>query len=124
MKKVVLVVLVAVLVAVGFAYAAANTVPVTGAGDGNEAISGYEVTNVHYILDDDNNPATIDRVTFTITPITTGVPAPTTVKITLKDESTTWHPCTSTDGGSSWTCSVGGAVTVSDADQLRVVAAQ
>ena len=31
MKKVVLVVLVAVLVAVGFAYAAANSVPVTGA---------------------------------------------------------------------------------------------
>ena len=121
MKKIILIVLVAVLFAVGFAYAAANTVPVTGAGDGNEAISGYEVTNVHYILDDDNNPATIDRVTFTITPISGGL-APTTVKITLVSGSTTWYPCNGS--GSSWSCSVGGAVSVFAADQLRVVAAQ
>ena len=120
MKKVVLVVLVAVLVAVGFAYAAANTVPGTGAGDGNGTISGYEVTNVRYILDG-TDPSKINSVTFTIAPIITGVPAPTSVKITLVDGSSTWYTCSFT---TSWSCDVGGGVTVLDADKLRVVAAQ
>lgn len=120
MKKVVLVVLVAVLVAVGFAYAAANTVPVTGAGDGEETISGYDVYNVHYTLN--NDPTKIDNVTFTIT-TTSGAAAPTTVKIKLVSSSSTWYPC---DAGldSSWTCPVNGGVTVLEANELRVVAAQ
>jgi hypothetical protein len=122
MKKVVLVVLVAVLVAVGFAYAAANTVPVTGAGDGQAAISGYNVTNVQYILDT-TNPDKINTVKFSLSPLNTSAPAPTTVRITLEsDSNATWFPCTAQ--GQVWSCSVNNAVTVLNANQLRVVAAQ
>ena len=119
MKKVVLVVLVAVLVAVGFAYAAANTVPVTGAGDGQEEISGYNVYSVSYTLASD--PTKIGSVTFTIT-TTSGAAAPATVKIKLVSGSSTWYSC---DPGQnfSWTCSVVD-VSVSAANELRVVAAQ
>jgi hypothetical protein len=122
MKKVVLVVLVAVLVAVGFAYAAANTVPVTGAGDGQAAISGYNVTNVQYALNN-SNPDKIDAVKFNLSPINASAPAPTTVKITLESGSNaTWFPCAAQ--GQVWSCSVNNAVTVLNANQLRVVAAQ
>jgi len=122
MKKLVLVVLVAVLVAVGFAYAAANTVPVTGAGDGNAEISGYTVSNVQYVLDN-GAPDKISAVKFSLTPINTSAPAPTTVKITLvSGQSATWFPCSLE--GSTWNCPVNSAVTVLAANQLRVVAAQ
>ena len=122
MKKVVLVVLVAVLVAVGFAYAAANTVPVTGAGDGQAAISGYNVTNVQYVLNS-SNPDKIFAVNFKLTPINASAPAPTTVRITLESGSNAaWFPCTAQ--GQIWSCPVNNAVTVLAANQLRVVAAQ
>ncbi len=122
MKKVVLVVLVAVLVAVGFAYAAANTVPVTGAGDGQAAISGYNVTNVQYALNS-SNPDKIDAVKFNLSPINASAPAPTTVKITLESGSNAvWFTCSLQ--GQVWNCPVNGSVTVTTANQLRVVAAQ
>ena len=122
MKKVVLVVLVAVLVAVGFAYAAANTVPVTGAGDGSAAISGYNVTNVQYILDT-TNPDKIKTVEFSLSAKNASAPIPTTVKITLESSSNaTWFKCTLQ--GQVWSCPVDNAVTVLNANQLRVVAAQ
>jgi len=119
MKKIILVVLVAVLVAVGFAYAAANTVPVTGAGDGQAVISGYDVYSVRYELA--NDPTKISKVTFTLT-TTSGAAAPATVKIKLVSDSNTWYSC---DAGQnfSWTCSVGD-VSVYAANELRVVAAQ
>ncbi len=120
MKKVVLVVLVAVLVAVGFAYAAANTVPVTGAGDGSEVISGYEVSKIHYGLLS-SNPSFIDTVSFSLdrsVDATNG-----TVKIELVEDSNIWFPCSSTDG-TAWTCAIDGDVTVLAANNLRVVAAQ
>ena len=120
MKKMVLGVLVVLLVTVSFAYAAANTVPVTGAGDGEEVISGYTVTNVHYELND-SDPSKIDSVEFSLTPIDSDAPEPGTVKVKLIQEGDTWYDCTYT---TTWSCSIGGAVSVGDADALRVVAAQ
>ncbi len=122
MRKIVLVVLVAVLVAVGFAYAAANTVPITGAGDGQAVISGYNVTNVQYALSS-SNPDKIDAVKFNLSPINASAPAPANVKITLElGNNPTWFDCSK--HGQIWSCLVNGAVTIADADQLRVVAAQ
>lgn len=122
MRKIVLVVLVAILVAVGFAYAAANTVPITGAGDGQAIISGYEIINVHYVLSS-SNPDKINAVEFKLSPINASAPAPTTVKITLElGNNSTWFDCSK--HGQIWSCPVNGAVTVTDAEQLRVVAAQ
>ncbi len=105
-----------VLAAVTFAYAAANTVPASSAGDGSAAISGYTVSNVHYVLDT-NNPGVISAVEFTLS----GANVPQTVKIQLVNGGN-WHSCTSS--GSTYTCSVGGAVSAYDAAYLRVVAAQ
>ncbi len=123
MKKVVLVVLVAVLVAVGFAYAAANSVPVTGAGDGNETISGYTVSDVHYVLNS-TNPGNIDTVTFKLTPLNGTPDTLQTVKIKLIESGSTWITCKDVSG--TWTCPETGTtgVTVLEADDLRVVAAQ
>lgn len=112
-------VLVVLLVTVSFAYAAANTVPVTGAGDGEEVISGYTVTDVHYELYD-SDPSKIDSVTFSLTP-DGGASEPGTVKVKLIQEDDTWYNCTYT---TTWSCSIGGAVSVLEADELRVVAAQ
>lgn len=105
-----------ILAAVTFAYAAANTVPGSGAGDGSGAISGYTVSNVHYVLST-TDPSVIDQVTFSLA----GAPTPTTVKIQLVTGGS-WYSCT--ESGGTWTCNVGGAVTVLAADNLRVVAAQ
>jgi len=122
MKKMILgVLLVMLLVTVSFVYAAANTVPVTGAGDGEEVISGYAVTDVHYELYN-SDPSKIDSVAFSLTPIDDAAPDPTTVKVKLIQSGSTWYPCTYSV--STWSCSIGGAVSVLDADELRVVAAQ
>lgn len=105
-----------VLAAVTFAYAAANTVPSSSAGDGSNTISGYTVSNVHYVLDS-TNPALISAVEFTLS----GANAPQTVKIQLTS-SGSWYSCTLS--GSTYSCNVGGGVSAYDASILRVVAAQ
>lgn len=120
-KKMIWGVLVVLLVAVSFAYTAANKVPVTGAGDGEEKISGYEVTDVHYVLDT-SDPGKIDSVTFKLTPIESGAPAPTTVKVKLEEVGGTWYTCTFATP--TWSCPISGAVKVLAANALRVVAAQ
>ena len=123
MKKIILVVLVAVLVAVGFAYAAANTVQVTGAGDGQAAISGYTVSEVKYVLMQ-NDPTRVDKVTFKLTPNATN-PNPTKVEIQLVTGGT-WYSCSGSDGSgfSTWSCNMPGNVDVSTITNLIVVAAQ
>lgn len=102
-----------------YAFASSNTLTVSGAGDGVAAISGYTVANIHYLLDG-TDPAAINSVTFTVTPMA-GAPA-TQVKAKLGTSSTTWFSCS--PSGSTWICPVGGAVNVATADELRVVAAQ
>lgn len=114
-------VLVVLLVAVSFAYAAANTVPVTGAGDGSATISGYTVTNVHYVLSG-GDASTIESVTFSLTPVENNALAPTTVKVKLQSSGSTWYTCNSS--GTTWSCPVNGPVAVTVADNLRIVAAQ
>ncbi|MEJ5313743.1 MULTISPECIES: hypothetical protein [Anaerolinea] len=103
-----------ILAALTFAYAAANTVPVTYAGDGSSTTSGYTVSNVHYVLDT-TNPANIAQVTFTL-----DAPA-TDVRIQLVTGGS-WFTC-SVSGGTNVTCNVSG-VTVLAANTLRVVAVQ
>ena len=104
--------------AVAFAFAAANTVPESGAGDGSATISGYAVTNVSYTLNA-TNPANIDSVAFEVNPIA-GASAPTTVKARLVTDGT-WYACSG--GPVNWTCNVTG-VTALAANNLQVVAAQ
>jgi len=86
--KTLLIALVALMLA-GFtyAYAAANTVPATAAGDGAGVVSGYTVTAIKYNLNS-TNPSNIDSVTFTISPAANFV--------TINLGTATWYTCTGT----------------------------
>ncbi len=102
-----------ILAGATYAFAAANTVPDSFAGDGSGAVSGYTVSNIHYVLA--ANPANIASVTFTLDS------AATDVRVSF--DGTTFHSCTVT-GGTSCSCAVTGTVTVLSASNLRVIAVQ
>jgi len=111
--------LVLVLAGATYAFAAANTVPPSKAGDGSGAISGYAVSTIHYNLNA-TNPGTIDSVTFTLN----SAPATgSTIKIKLVAAGTTWYTCTNTT--TSVTCNNGTTLgaSVTSADSLEVVIA-
>ena len=82
--------LVLVLAGATYAFAAANTVPASKAGDGSGAISGYVVSAIHYNLNA-ITPTNIDSVTFTLdsAPV-----AGSTIKIKLVAAGSTWYTCT------------------------------
>lgn len=112
-KIFVLVVLVLALSGFTYAFAAANTVPATKAGDGSGVISGYTITNVKYNLDG-TTPSNIASVTFTLDV------AATSASIRLVDGGT-WYSCTIASG-TAVTC-LTPLATVLSADLLQVVAA-
>jgi hypothetical protein len=99
-----------------YAFAAQNTVPSSIAGDGQGDISGYDITDIHYELND----ADIETVTFDASN-TEGLTA-TDVKISLVTDGD-FFTC-DYSGGDSWSCDVSGSVSVLEADLLRVVAVQ
>ena len=111
-------ILVLILAAAVYAFAAANTVPESGAGDGNGTISGYTIATIRYGLNA-TTPTNIDTVSFTITP-TGGASAPTTVVVQLNGAGS-WYTCALAAG--TWSCPLTGQ-TVLAATSLRVVAAQ
>ncbi len=109
-----------ILAVAAYGFAAANTVPGSGAGDGQGTISGYTIGNVKYTLD--ANPLNIASVSFTVAPDVATNPAPTTVKAKLVSSGTSYFDCTN-PSGTTWSCPVTG-VTVLAANELRVIAAQ
>ncbi len=113
-KVLFIVIVIAVLSLSAYAFAAANTVPATKAGDGSGVISGYTVTSVVYTLNG-TDPTTLDEVSFDL-----GAAA-TQVQAQLVATTGTWYACT-LDTGTVWQCDTTG-LTVSSIDQLRVVAA-
>jgi hypothetical protein len=102
----------------GYAFTASNTVPTTKAGDGQNTITGYVASSVHYTLNSD--PTKMDAVAFTLdsAPVSGG-----TIQAQVVDGGT-WYTCTNT--GTAVTCdtTVGTQATVKPTDQLRVVVAQ
>jgi hypothetical protein len=100
-----------------YAFAAANTVPDTKAGDGTGAVSGYTVTSIVYTLNA-TDPDTLDSVSFDL-----GAAAATgKVKAQLVATTGDWYACTQVGVTTVWTCDTTG-LTASSIDQLRVVAA-
>jgi hypothetical protein len=98
-----------------YAFAAANTVPDTRAGDGSGTVSGYDVTNVVYTLNG-TNPSTLDSVSFDV-----GAAAA-QVNVQLVSDTGSWYSCTVVGETTTWSCTTTG-LNVEDIDQLRVVAA-
>ncbi|MBE0671872.1 MAG: hypothetical protein IH588_14895 [Anaerolineales bacterium] len=112
--KVLFVVFTIVVISVAaYAFAAANTVPDTKAGDGSGTVSGYTVTAVAYTLNG-TDPSTLDQVSFDL-----GAAAA-TVKVQLVATTGDWYAC-ALDTGTVWECDTTG-LTVSSIDQLRVIA--
>ena len=117
-RRLLLIGLLGLLAVLSYGFAAANTVPTSNAGDGSGAVSGYTVSNVHYVLNS-SNPANVDTVTFTLTP---AMVAGGTVRISTNGTSFIAAACT---GTSTISCSLTGAsVTATSLTNLRVVAAQ
>ena len=116
-KVLFVVIVVIILSAATYAFAAANTVPDTKAGDGTGTVSGYTVTDVVYTLNA-TTPTTLDSVSFDL-----GAAAATgKVKAQLVATTGTWYTCTQVGVTTVWTCDTTG-LTASSIDQLRVVAA-
>jgi len=100
-----------------YAFAAANVVPASSAGDGSGAISGYTISAIHYNLNN-ANPGDIDSVTFTLS---AAPAAGSTIKISL--DGANWYTCT--NAGVAVTCNTTAPqATVLLATNLRVVVAQ
>src|SRR3972149_9089521 len=82
--------LIMLLIGAASAYAAANVVPESGAGDGSAAVSGYTVTAVSYSLDG-SDPSLVTAVSFNITP-TSGASPVSEVQVQLVSNGT-WFAC-------------------------------
>lgn len=116
LKWLISLIVILILTTAANAIAAANTpVPVSKVGDGSGVISGYAISNVHYVLN--ATPLTIDSVTFTLN---TEPVAGSAIKIKLVSAGSTWHNCTNVT--TAVTCATSGA-TVESVDELRVIVA-
>jgi hypothetical protein len=116
-SKILFILLLALILSVGaYAFAASNTVPGSVAGDGEGAISGITITDIHYNISN-ADPSTISSVVLTTS---VAVPATVEVQIKLVDAGTTWYTCAA-PSGTTITCTTTGADVVT-ADKLRVLA--
>ena len=103
----------------GYAFAAANTVPTSKAGDGAGAITGYTVSSVVYDLNA-AAPQNIDQVTFDLDSAPGGTSK---IRLKLVSSGATWYTCSNV--GVAVTCATTvPQATVATADELRVVVAQ
>ena len=103
-----------------YGFAAANTVPDSGAGDGAGKISGYTVSKIQYTLNKEN-PQLLSQVMFAISAdieeVATGK-----VRVRLDADSSNWYDCKLDNGQAICDLATGNKVEVVDADELRVVA--
>jgi hypothetical protein len=81
----------------GAAYSAANTVPVSSAGEGATAVSGFTITAIDYNLNA-STPTNVDTVTFTAT-ADNGDATNTSLTIYVEfDNGTGYYSCSRTGG--------------------------
>ncbi|MBS1250444.1 MAG: hypothetical protein MAG431_02038 [Chloroflexi bacterium] len=118
-RIVVLALLVIVLGATVYGFAAANTVEDGGAGDGTGTISGYEITGITYTLDG-TDPSKVASVQFDVASTSGNASDPTSVSITV-DDGTNWVSCSA---GATTTCTFSSQPSVSNMEDLQVVASQ
>jgi hypothetical protein len=108
-------VLVLILAAAIYGFADANTVPASYAGDGQNTISGYTVTNLSYSIYGDTDPTDIDGLSFNLSANAGQV-------YVSFDGGTNWVDCSPGTPSTSISCS-GLSQTVLGATQLRIIAA-
>ncbi len=110
-KTLLIVIVVLMLAGFTYAFADANTVGASKAGDGTGTISGYNVTNIKYTLNN-TNPTSIDAVSFTLDA--------NAAVVRVRINAGSWYSC-DVSASPSITCSTPGA-TVAPATTLQVVA--
>jgi hypothetical protein len=118
-RRLILIGLLGIIAVATVGFANSNSVPASNAGDGSAAISGYTVSNVHYVLNG-TTPSNVDSVFFTTAP---AIPAGGNTRISLNG-GTNWlaaGACTVT--GANVSCNAAGTA-VTTLTNLRVVAAQ
>jgi hypothetical protein len=103
-----------------YAFAAANSVPESGAGDGSGTVSGYTVTNVSWAVDPSDRDE-VDDVSFDVAP-TGGAGAADEVYASI-DAGSNWVTCTG-PVGSTWTCLFAPNTLISGVTSLQVVAVE
>jgi hypothetical protein len=113
--------LAAIIASAGFAFAAANTVNGSYAGDGSGTVSGFVASNISWDLND-ANPLLVDDVTFDLDQTANEV----RVRVSESGVDTAWTApadCTN-GGGNTWTCDLTGLSVDTDAlDGLEVASA-
>jgi hypothetical protein len=110
-----MIVLALILAATVYGFANSNTVPATYAGDGDNTISGYQVSNVAYsIYTADNDPTDIDGISFDLDANAGSV-------YVSFDNGTSWNDCSPAAPASSINCT-GLSEPVLGATQLRIIA--
>jgi hypothetical protein len=114
-KFLIVVVLVLALSGFTYAFAAANIVPATAAGDGAGAVTGYTVSAIAYHLNVTNS-SNLDSVTFTLS-----APA-SQATIRLVSTGTTWYTCTIATLTSVTCLTTSPQATMLSVDTLQVVA--
>ncbi len=118
--------LLVLLAVLAYGFAAQNTVPASYAGDGQAAVSGYTVSNVHYTLNA-SNPSIIDSVSFDLDQSASEVHAALGMDSNQDGTVDSWEWVTcSVTGGTAVSCDYTGATDrkVLDIIQLRVIASQ
>jgi hypothetical protein len=108
-----------------YAFTAANTVPTSNAGAGSGAVSGYTVTNVHYVLNA-TTPANVDSLTFNVSPV---IPSTGSGKVIVQATLSAGGPdtftCATNTAGDTVTCATTSPqLTAATLTSLTVVAAQ
>ncbi|MCU1375097.1 MAG: hypothetical protein JWO68_2383 [Actinomycetia bacterium] len=108
-----------------YAFTASNTVPTTNVGAGTGTVSGYTVSNVHYVLNS-TTPTNVDSLTFTVSPVIPSTGTGTvTVSAALSVGGPNIYTCTRNTTGDLVTCTTTSPqLTADKLNTLTVVAAQ
>ncbi len=88
---------IAVFAVGGAAFTAANTVPITSAGDGAGTVSGFTITAIVYVLNT-TTPSDVETITFTATADNAAVTIPTSMFLRADSLSSEYYTCTRTGG--------------------------
>ncbi len=121
-KTLALILILVVLAAIVYGYAASNSVPESGAGEGSGTISGYLISSIHYSLLN-SDPTKVNMLSMQIAPDgNAGVPSQVRISV---DDGTTWITCSS-PATPNWEClfSAGSEPAVLNMHTLQVVAVQ
>ena len=102
-----------------YAFAAANTVPASNAGDGSGAISGFTISNIHYTLNAASPAGDVSSVSFQLSP---AVPAGGAVYAKFNIGAAV--ACALNVAGDTATCTPPAGATPLAITSLQVIAAQ